>query len=316
MSAEAVTGSQALSEAQAFGLLLAYCVVYVLPLHIYPAARAIPGRSRDDPAAIRARIRVVSLSTAACSLATLLFLLAASPAEPAAEASTTMNPWRLMGYWPPGLLETAKALALTALLFAAPLYEHVVVDGAWSRWLHLEPLVDVWVAWPSWRNYVAGPITEECLFRSASVPLLLSAGHTMESAVFLSPLVFGLAHVHHFYEFRQTNPQVPVIAALARSVLQFAYTYLFGIYATFIFLRTGSLLAVVLVHTFCNSMGLPRLWGHVEPYWYSWRELTDSTKPGPWMWTAIYYFLLFGGVMTFYRQLYLLSESPLALADF
>lgn len=138
----------------------------------------------------------------------------------------------------------------------------------------------------------------------------------MGSTVFLSPLVFGLAHVHHFYEFRKTNPQVSVVDAVARSVLQFSYTYLFGIYATFIFLRTGSLLAVIVTHAFCNSMGLPRVWGHVEPYWYSWRELTDPSKRGPWLWTTIYYALLFGGVAAFYQQLYTLSESPFALADF
>ena len=47
-----------------------------------------------------------------------------------------------------------------------------------------------------------GPVSEECLFRSASVPLLLLAGVSTKSTIFLSPIVFGLAHAHHFYEFR------------------------------------------------------------------------------------------------------------------
>lgn len=74
----------------------------------------------------------------------------------------------------------------------------------------------------------------------------------MKSTIFLSPLIFGLAHIHHFYEFRITNAKTPITAALARSVLQFAYTYLFGVFATFIFLRTGSLLAIIAIHMFCN----------------------------------------------------------------
>ncbi|KAL6850895.1 CAAX prenyl protease [Amphichorda felina] len=239
-----------LTEVQAVGLLLAYCLAYVLPLHLFPGAKASPYRSRDDPTAIRARIRAVSLSTVACSLATFI-LLSAHPAA--------TSPLRLMGYWPLGLVEAASALFLTALLFAAPLYETVFINGSWSLWLRLQPLATIWSDWPSWRNIVAGPITEECLFRSAAVPLLLLAGHSMGSTVFLSPLVFGLAHLHHFYEFRVTHPHIPVTAAAARSVIQFSYTYLFGIYATFIFLRTGSLLAVAIVHAFCNSMGLPRV---------------------------------------------------------
>lgn len=60
-----------------------------------------------------------------------------------------------MGFWPPGLEATAGALSLTALLFAAPLYERLVIDGAWSAWVRLEPLRALWSDWPTWRNLVA-----------------------------------------------------------------------------------------------------------------------------------------------------------------
>lgn len=120
-----------------------YCLIYVLPLHLSPAARAAPNRSRDDPIAIRVRIRAVSLSTAACSLATLVLRL------PAGDA------WHQMGYWPQGLLDAAASVALTALLFAAPLYERLVIDGYWKDCLRLEPLANIWSEWPTWRNLVA-----------------------------------------------------------------------------------------------------------------------------------------------------------------
>ena len=118
----------------------------MLPLHLFPGAKASPFRSRDDPASIRARIRAVSLSTGACSLATFILL----SAHPAAS-----SPLRLMGYWPIGLIEAARSLLLTALLFAAPLYETLVIDGGWSPWLRLQPLGAIWSNWPSWRNLVA-----------------------------------------------------------------------------------------------------------------------------------------------------------------
>jgi prenyl protein peptidase len=147
------------------------------------------------------------------------------------------------------------------------------------------------------------------------VPLLLVAGSSLKSIILLSPLVFGIAHVHHFYEFRVTHPQVALVAAIARSMLQFSYTYLFGIYATFLYLRNGSLLAVILVHAFCNSMGLPRVWGSVEPYWL-WRQKDPSAAQAVRAYTGVYYVLLFGGAWAWYKALYPWTSSPWALAEF
>jgi prenyl protein peptidase len=134
-------------HAHSAGPQTVYCLVYVFPLYTSAATRASPTRSRDDPATIRARIRAVSCSTAACSAATLLILYLRAPSG--------LSPWHLMGYWPLGLLPAARALLLTAMLFAAPLYETLIVDGAWAQWRTLEPLREVWAEWPVWRNMVA-----------------------------------------------------------------------------------------------------------------------------------------------------------------
>lgn len=159
-----------------------------------------------------------------------------------------------------------------------------------------------------------GPITEECLFRSAAVPLLLVAGCSIKRIIFFSPLVFGLAHLHHFYEFRVTHPETPLVAAIARSILQLSYTSVFGAYATFIFLRTGSLLSVVAVHTLCNSIGLPRVWGVLEPYWLSHHELSQPSNVL--RWTVPYYVLLLGGFVLWWQNISSLTTSPMALAEF
>lgn len=96
----------------------------------------------------------MSLSTAACSLCSLVALhfLDAPTAGP---DDAALGPWHLMGYWPLGLVDTARALALTALLFAGPLYESLLVDGGWRQWSRLEPLAGVWTDWPTWRMLVA-----------------------------------------------------------------------------------------------------------------------------------------------------------------
>ncbi len=150
------------------------------------------------------------------------------------------------------------------------------------------------------------------LFRSAAVPLMLLARTSIAQTVFLSPVIFGLAHFHHFYEFRITHPHVPVALAVARSVFQLAYTTLFGAYATFLFLRTGSLLAICLVHAFCNCMGLPRVWGRVgaDP-----RDGSAAAARRSVACTVAYYLLLVAGAVLWYRNLWALTASPRALVS-
>lgn len=173
-----------------------------------------------------------------------------------------------------------------------------------------------------------GPITEEVIFRSAIVPLHLLARVSPGHIVFVAPLYFGVAHVHHFYEFRITHPDTSIIASILRSLFQFSYTTMFGWYATFIYLRTGSLLAVILAHSFCNWCGLPRLWGRVEagisvsaPLTKG-KEDSDVSVIGSTSgqlgigWTVTYYALLFAGAIGFYFALWPLSQSPYALTSF
>lgn len=230
-----------------------------------------------------------------CCITTAVILTHSANANP----STVLH---LTGVWPPSLTDSARALLLTALLFAGPLFLHLLADSAWRDWITPSsptfPPREVFSSWTSFRNIVAGPVTEEVLFRGASVPLMLIAQTPLARTVLLSPVIFGLAHVHHFYEFRLTNPRVPAAAALLRSVFQFAYTTLFGAYATFLFVRTGSLLAVCLVHAFCNYMGLPKMWGKV-------REGTSTSG----LWTLGYYALLVAGTVAWYRNLWALTES-------
>lgn len=157
------------------------------------------------------------------------------------------------------------------------------------------------------------------VFRACLVPLHLIAGRSPSSVVFLSPLYFGIgwrlpntypatvisnnstypAHVHHAYEFSLSHPGA-IILTISQSVLQFAYTTLFGWFATFIFIRTGSAWAAIAVHSFCNHMGLPHL------------GLIDGPK-----WKSVVYFsLLLAGAWSFYNLLWSLTDSSNALAYF
>lgn len=283
---------------------------------------------------IRARITSVSITCAITSLTTFLVLAKQGKLDNAHVA-------HVMGYWPLGVVDSAKALLLTAILFTGPLFEYLIVDGGWRDWLGVgygdsiastttttkglvsaspsssspstklfQPLRDVLTGddWTAWRNYVAGPLTEEILFRSASIPLMVLARTTLTKTIFVSPLVFGLAHVHHLYAFKVTNPRVPLGAAVLRSLFQLSYTTLFGAYATFVYLRTGSLVAVFAVHVLCNCMGFPKVWGRVTGRGRDGEEIEVKR-----VYSLVYYVLLVAGAWAWWNYLWALTESANAL---
>jgi Type II CAAX prenyl endopeptidase Rce1-like len=131
-------------------------------------------------------------------------------------------------------------------------------------------------AWCVWRNLILAPLSEEIVFRgcivsalsaSASVSIPSDSFHMSNALVIaLAPLFFGVAHFHHALLGLQSG-QRPVPVAL-QTMFQFTYTSLFGSYATYVFLQTRSLSAVVLCHSYCNAMGLPDLsfmWQRTSP---------------------------------------------------
>lgn len=158
------------------------------------------------------------------------------------------------------------------------------------------------------------------------IPLHMLAHFSGKQIIFLTPLYFGIAHVHHLYEFRLTHSQVPLPLVIARSLFQFTYTSLFGFFAAFVFVRTGNMYSIILAHSFCNWLGLPRFWGRVgveagapiEPSTTGKRsdenESAHLSYEGKGVaWTVVYYIILVAGAYGFYRGLFPLTESSHAL---
>ncbi|XAR64657.1 hypothetical protein NMG60_11008416 [Bertholletia excelsa] len=111
----------------------------------------------------------------------------------------------------------------------------------------------------SWRYFIVAPLTEELVFRACMISLLLCGGFRTYSIIFFCPIFFSLAHLHHFLEF-YSQQNHSMLKALMAAGLQLGYTVTFGSYASFLFIRTGHLIAPLVAHIFCNLMGLPRLY--------------------------------------------------------
>ncbi|KMT06809.1 hypothetical protein BVRB_7g159670 isoform A [Beta vulgaris subsp. vulgaris] len=161
---------------------------------------------------------------------------------------------------------------LTSLVYAGSLvYKCVLLSSSWNgdesegiplNCLHivLHKIYSVVISVASniaaWRNLVVAPITEELVFRACMIPLLLCGGFKAQTVVLLCPVFFSLAHLNHLLEFyyqRNYSLQRTFMAVGT----QLAYTMIFGSYASFLFIRTGHLIAPLVAHIVCNFMGLP-----------------------------------------------------------
>jgi prenyl protein peptidase len=233
-------------------------------------------------------------------------------------------------------------MLLVSILFAGPLFEHGIVDGGYKDWIKGTYIRETFSSWIGYRNFVVvcrqtfwslsmanamqGPVSEEIIWRGMIIPLHILAHFSGKKIIFLTPLYFGIAHVHHLYEFRLTHPQVPFPLAIARSLFQFTYTSLFGFFAAFAFVRTGNVYSIILAHSFCNWLGLPRFWGRVGveagipigPPSTGKRSDEDESVRVSYngksvAWTVAYYVILVAGAYGFYRGLFTLTESSNAL---
>jgi len=98
------------------------------------------------------------------------------------------------------------------------------------------------------RNLIVGPVTEEIVFRGFVISVLIKGGFDLQTSFVLSIVFFALAHAHHIYH----SKPIEVIFILFQ-------TTIFGALSAFLFVRTETIFASTISHTFCNFMGFPGL---------------------------------------------------------
>lgn len=147
-----------------------------------------------------------------------------------------------------GASQTLLPLALNATLFLGPLVQQFYDEGFMGTCKNFIGSVK---SLPSdlhlLRAAVIAPITEEVVFRSCMVPLLLPSLGMHPLLYWGAPMFFGIAHLHHILE----GKPIPIVC------LQFGYTTVFGALETYIFARTSSILGPIACHAFSNIMGFP-----------------------------------------------------------
>lgn len=226
----------------ALGVCTLLGVAYVASLYIWKNKD-----SRNHPSTIKRRFLSVLLMA---FLSPCFVLFATQPESFRNEPPLAF----LLGFRLEGLFSALLLpLALTAVLFAGPIVlAHL--DGIHSHYLKLCYWTNnlgnlLWL-----RNHLVAPFSEEFTFRACMLPILVPC-LGVRTTIFVCPLFFGIAHLHHMIERLETNSNLSHV--LLQSIFQFIYTTLFGIYSTFLFLRTGHFASSFIVHSFCNHMGFP-----------------------------------------------------------
>ncbi|AOA64666.1 CAAX prenyl protease 2 involved in a-factor maturation [Komagataella phaffii CBS 7435] len=277
---------------------------YVLVIHLRPT-RALPHQpiDRNNPLTIKERCQRASVLTATHVLLLPILLKVLRLSE---IAETTAKLGIVVGYhnqsWSfsnlqDDIVSIFKALGLTMILFSGPIVDYFYYSN--STEVIKQDLAYV-VSLEGMRDLLVGPITEELLYRSCSISLMLVANDYANKFLFgqhwlimVSSLYFGIAHLHHAVELYHCK-RYSLTTITISTAFQWSYTTLFGIYASFLYLRTGSVWSAIVVHSFCNMMGFPRLT-------FGRDEARD--------WKVGYYVLLALGSVLFKKFLYSLTES-------
>ena len=111
---------------------------------------------------------------------------------------------------------------------------------------------------PEVKAYITDPFCEEIFFRMILMNCLLEAGFGFSGSVFLSLIIYTYTQCRHFFkglyiENAIKNQKFYEIVSL--TIFNLALGWFLG----YIYARTASLLACVLIHIFKNIMGFPDL---------------------------------------------------------
>ncbi|KAH9062728.1 hypothetical protein EDB87DRAFT_1605600 [Lactarius vividus] len=243
-------------------------------------------RWRDDPTVIKARLLSVSVSMMA-SLSLMHYIVVTN------QGNTNVSRYSLVllsfirssqGVWDTATrylgfsfrMRDLPAHLVTPMLFLGPLYgRYLAHDLLFMSPRTLNKPNKNTFDWIVFRNYVIAPISEELVWRSCLVCTYRLAGASNAFIVFLSPISFGSAHLHHVWETYNMygRTRQALRRALLLTIFQFAYTTLFGFHSAFLLLRTGSLLPSISAHIFCNFMGFPQLQEELQRYSHRRRQI-------------------------------------------
>lgn len=197
---------------------------------------------RDHPSVIRFRFYRVSILCMSLLTGLPCILTAAGAYKSIKEVFAAFY------FKPNGII---YALTLLIVLYCGPIANYIYT----TRLQDLGPdTTSTFFTLDGFRDHVFAPVTEEVIYRSMIMACLLPAV-SPRSSILLSPLLFGIAHIHHAYELIRGG-LLPLSVAVPTG-FQLLYTTLFGVAAAKMFVGSRSVWCLAVLHTVCNVGGIP-----------------------------------------------------------
>lgn len=190
-------------------------------------------KDRNDIDVIHYRLRRVSLL---CASLLVIFL------------SRLRSLGLFPGYTPTYSFTTDITSILKSFLLISTLYIGPIVNYIENATSFTEDFHDNFLRIHGFRDHVFAPLTEELIYRAL---ILAVVGPT-----WWSPLLFGIAHIHHAY-FMYKHSKLPPSMIIFNTIFQTTYTSLFGLLANRLYVKSQNLWSCVVVHAMCNLMGFP-----------------------------------------------------------
>ena len=203
-------------------------LVFVSSVYWFPSTRR---EERNNSKVILKRIVSVGISTFICIIISLMY------------SDNLFNDWGL------NFLSTQLYLCSITFLFSISIFSGQIALDIYTGTFIIPSLSLITV-----RNLFFGPLFEEIVFRGCMINLCKSCSQ-LERYIYPS-LIFGISHIHHgIYEYLRGKTSLS--QSINSCLFQFLYTLMFGMFGTFYFLTTKSILSVIVLHSVCNYFGIP-----------------------------------------------------------
>ncbi|CUM66921.1 uncharacterized protein PRCAT00004606001 [Priceomyces carsonii] len=250
-------------------LALVVSFLYVASIYCYQP-NTLKGRHRDENVVIKHRLKRVSI---ACFVATVLVLVVLVHLGTYSGYAAVFRALQLK-YNGQAL---ANCILSMSVLYCGPLINQV------KQATLADNLRDC-LCLQGFRDYIFAPLTEEYIYRALVLTILEPQGDHKFLIIF-TPLLFGIAHLHHGYELYHVQKR-GMFETFVIITVQFIYTTLFGILENYVFFKYSNLITCVMVHSLCNFMGFP-----------------DFNVEGSTPYKLVYYSLMIIGAYLFFKLL-------------
>lgn len=293
------------TEANIYAVLIA--ASYVIVLYLVKQARVSAGeRNRNNPDVVYNRMVMILVLSVFWMVAIPFYLVRVRGVYESTEECIELfgiipglhhGKFKLRYIWK-YIRDCRNCMILIAVLFMGPLFNELFFESETVKdWYEdfcksIKTLNGV-------RNYLFAPFTEELFYRSLIVVIyypLLKTNLSVDLFIVWTPLLFGIAHLHHAYEL-YVEATYPLATIMISCLFQLAYTWLFGMLQMFVFLRNSNFWGITFIHAWCNWFGFP----------------TFSIENQRWRY--VYYCLLVVGLMLFNLLLFSLTKSELQIIN-